>query len=311
MPGRFILSLDCEGKWGIADHLAPEHHRSLSDARLREAYAAITGLLDDMAVPATFAFTECFLLPRERLLALPLDEIARRLPYTRDAVADVRDGSREGWSAPWARDMVGPRHEIASHGVTHTPWGEMDADQARFELSLLPRSDAFTFIFPRNQVAHLDLLAGAGCAGYRVAPHRTTRLASLASEFDLSALAEPDPSSAPLQAIPGGYFINWLSGLRRIVPTAITRRRARGILKDAVRTGGVAHFWTHPENIASAPATLANLRAIVEEAVTLRDRGELEIVTQADYCAARAASARLADRTPPAYIAAKERPEIA
>ena len=32
MNGRFIISLDCEGKWGMADKLQPYHHRLLTDA---------------------------------------------------------------------------------------------------------------------------------------------------------------------------------------------------------------------------------------------------------------------------------------
>ena len=75
-------------------------------------------------------------------------------------------------------------------------------------------------------------------------------------------------------------FINWRSGARKLVPTAVTRRRARNLLGDAVRTGGVAHFWLHPENIASAPATLANLEAVVSEIVRMRDAGQIRVETQ-------------------------------
>jgi hypothetical protein len=106
----------------------------------------------------------------------------------------------------------------------------------------------------------------------------------MASEFNPFVRAEPSPPPAPLQPIPGGYFINWLWGLRRIVPKAVTRHRARRVLHDAARNGGVAHFWTHPENIAAAPSTLGNLSAILEEAVSLRRQGLIEIVTQIDYC---------------------------
>jgi hypothetical protein len=45
-----------------------------------------------------------------------------------------------------------------------------------------------------------------------------------------------------------------------------------------VTTGGVFHLWTHPFNIASdRPFLLDVLDAILREATTMRDRGELVI----------------------------------
>lgn len=285
MAGRFILSLDCEGKWGVADHLRPDHDILLSGARLTEAYARIADLLAELEVPATFAFTELVLLDPEALAALPGAEIAARLPYTRAAFAEIAAGRLDGWSLPGAAALVADCHEIASHGVTHAPWGEIDAAQARFELSLTVREPGRTFIFPRNQVAHVDVLADHGFTGYRLGPPHRSRAASLLQELNLAGRSEPVPPPAKPQPIPAGYFINWRSGPRRLVPPAVTRRRARRILTHAAETGGVAHFWTHPENIASAPDTLVNLRAVVEEAVLLRDAGRIEVVTQRDFVA--------------------------
>ena len=283
-PGQFILSLDCEGKWGVADILSATHHQTLSDERLRDAYEAIARLLRELDVPATFAVTELFLRSRDELLALPQEEIRARLPYTAPAFDDLSRGSGEGWSAPWLIDLIEERHEHASHGVTHTPWTAMSRQQARYELSLAQQSAGRTFIHPRNAIAHLDLLEEAGFAGYRRPPQPRSRAGSLASEFNPFVRAEPPLPTAALQPIPGGYFINWLSGPRRIVPKAVTRRRARHVLRDAARNGKVAHFWTHPENVASAPATLANLAAVLEEATSLRRQGQLEILTQIEYC---------------------------
>ena len=60
MPATFILSLDCEGKWGVADHLDAQTHRSLADARLRAAYRDILAALDRYDIAATFAFVGLF-----------------------------------------------------------------------------------------------------------------------------------------------------------------------------------------------------------------------------------------------------------
>lgn len=284
MPGIFILSLDCEGKWGVADQLNAAHSAHLSDTRLREAYTAIVMMLDHFGVSATFAFTSMLTLSSNQLRALPSEEIYLRLPYARSALKDFRNGLFEGWSAPWALDMVVSRHEIGCHGITHTPWDTMDEGQAKFELSLVPPERNQTFVFPRNRVRHLPLLALAGFRGYRCAPPDRSRVRSLLSEFNISAAAEKTPAQTHPQSIPAGYFINWRSGLRGIVPPAITRLRVRHILEDAVHSNGVAHFWTHPENVASAPDTLLNLRTLLEEATHLRAQGKIVCLTQAEYC---------------------------
>ncbi|MBK6570393.1 hypothetical protein [Candidatus Aalborgicola defluviihabitans] len=284
MPGIFILSLDCEGKWGIADQLNESHREFLSDARLRVAYASVVALLDQFGLSATFAFTSLFTLPPNQLRALPGEEISYRLPYTVSAFNDFKLGLFEGWSAPWARDMVTSRHEIACHGVTHTPWDSMDEEQAKFELALVSLTENHTFVFPRNRVRHLELLSRAGFRGYRLAPSERSRVLSLMSEFNIFAAAEKNPSIVAPQSIPAGYFINWLSGLRRSVPLGCTRLRVRHILEDAARSCGVAHFWTHPENIATAPETLLNLRTVLEEVARLRAQNKIICMTQSQYC---------------------------
>ena len=284
MVGIFILSLDCEGKWGVADILNKAHEKQLSDANLQGAYSAIATSLDSFGISATFAFTELFTLSEDELLALPLEEIVETLPYTKAAFKDIAAGRFEGWSAPWAKNLLAARHEIACHGVTHTPWDAMSDAQARFELSITSRTRGQTFIFPRNRINHLDLLNEHGFKGYRLTPQTRSRVSSLASEFNIYAGAEQNPLISSLQAIPAGYFVNWRSGLRKIVPTSWTRCRARRILENAVKSKGVAHFWTHPENIATAPSTLLNLRAILEEAANLRAEGKLICMTQSQYC---------------------------
>ena len=66
-PARFIISLDCEGKWGMADNLKPYHHECLTDAALARAYERLVRLFGGYQVSATFAFVMAFVLtPEER-----------------------------------------------------------------------------------------------------------------------------------------------------------------------------------------------------------------------------------------------------
>jgi peptidoglycan/xylan/chitin deacetylase (PgdA/CDA1 family) len=295
-PGTFILSLDCEGKWGVADILNAGHHRDLGDRQLRSAYAAIAAVLDEFDIAATFAVVGLFGCDQQEFRRLPFTEIGTRLPYTKGAVDDILRGSSDGWHADWLDEVIAERHERACHGVTHTPFDQLDDDQFAYEFSLPRRADDRTIVFPRNAVGHLDKLRGVGIDAYRAASADGAIL-RLAKE-----IVPRMPSERPMTGgtggmlpIPAGYFVNWKSGARGVIPTSWTRLRAQSILDHAAEYGGVAHFWTHPENIASAPATLDNLRNICKAAARLRDAGRLQVVTQAGYLE-RATAAAPAER---------------
>ena len=295
MTGTFILSLDCEGKWGVADHLDAGNHATLTDARLRDAYRAILDVLDRYAIPATFAFVGVFAEPAERLRPLlpMLEEMDGDAGgYLAPALADMREGTQQGWHGDWAVEMVQSArsdHEIGLHGVTHVPWGDVGARFVEAERALLgqltnPTRDARTFIYPRNKVGHVDQLSAMGIEGYRAAKHHSSRVASLLSEFALHEKPDqPCDRHGDQCVIPAGRFLNFKAGLRRFVPTAVTVRRGANMLDRAARNGGIVHYWLHPENLAAAPDTIDALEGIVRHAAKLRDNGKCEIMTQLDY----------------------------
>ncbi|HEY7809909.1 MAG TPA: hypothetical protein VIA98_05990 [Allosphingosinicella sp.] len=295
MTARFILSLDCEGKWGVADVLTRDYHRQLSDERLREAYHALLALLRNYDVAATFAFVGLFGEDRAnvRRLEPELRQLAEQVPhYLSPALEDMTAGSREGWHGDWAvADVLeqGPAHEVALHGVTHVPWGTVDRSfidaERRLHAQLGPELRAAkTFVYPRNDIAHQAQLRDFGIGGYRLARLRS-RAASLATEF--SVFTPPDTDPQPLGdpvGIPAGHFVNWRHGPRRLVPRWLSILRGRRMLDRASATGGVVHYWLHPENIASAPDTLDVLRGILAHVARLREAGRCEVLTQLDYC---------------------------
>lgn len=294
MTARFILSFDCEGKWGVADHPTARHRRELSDERLREAYGSILTLLDEFEVPATFAFVGAFSqsakdFPRIR----PTIEAFRpNAPdYLVSALRDLDESGGNGWHGGDFVDLVTQArtsHEIALHGVTHVPWTDLNEAAARAELAILPELEgpirqSRTFVYPRNLVAHTEVLADHGIEGFRTARIRS-RMSSLLSEFNL--FEQPDRPAPPdrIVHIPAGFFLNWRRGLRQLVPPDLTRRRAERLLDAAALNGGVVHFWLHPENVASAPSTLGVLKLLLREVYTAREAGRCDVMTQLGYC---------------------------
>src|SRR4051812_32249942 len=64
--GTFMLSLDCEGKWGMVDCLAPRHRELFTAANLQSTSRRMVSLLDEYEVDAPFAFTAAFALSKQR-----------------------------------------------------------------------------------------------------------------------------------------------------------------------------------------------------------------------------------------------------
>ena len=295
MPGKFILSLDCEGKWGVADVLTARHRHDLSDERLRRAYQAILDTLEEFQIPATFAFVGIFAQSPASFAQISgslnaLSGGARA--YVSPALREIESGDRSGWHGDHLVDAVvqSPTgHEIALHGVTHVPWTAMDGASAEAEMTIFealegPVRESRTFVYPRNLVGHPEVLAKHGFLGFRTARPIRSRTLSLLSEFNLFERPEEVDLGADIVHIPAGVFLNWRSGFRRLVPPEVTRLRAKKLLGAAASSDAIVHYWLHPENVASAPSTLELLRALAQEVARSRDAGDCEVLTQLGYC---------------------------
>jgi peptidoglycan/xylan/chitin deacetylase (PgdA/CDA1 family) len=298
MPAQFILSLDCEGKWGAADHLTLRDRRELTDEKLAAAYRLILGLLDEYRMEATFAFVGAFAQsPVDFARLRPALEEARTWApdYIGPALRGIEESAGAGWHGHQLVDLVTSartKHEIGLHGVTHVPWTTMDDDAVAAEMMMFgalagPVRASRTFVFPRNLVAHAEQLANHGFAGFRSARPKRSRALSLLAEFNVVQAPERPLPSANITAIPGGFFLNWRSGLRALVPPEVTRVRARRLLRVASANDSIVHYWLHPENIASSPSTLVLLRMLLREVAEAREGGHCRVMTQLAYCRAQ------------------------
>jgi peptidoglycan/xylan/chitin deacetylase (PgdA/CDA1 family) len=301
MPGTFIISLDCEGKWGIADRYRRIESGFITKNALIRAYEALVAKLSAYEAPATFAFVMALTLNESELvdwMARLTDVQVDGSNWMRNFRRELATGSFDGWFCPEALELVrdSGMHEIGCHGFRHVPLGdcEVSKEEAGYELrsatelAKLKGIDLKTFVFPRNHVGHVSLLAGEGYVGFRNAHPvvgRHGRLGNLARELKVRETSQdPEPSSFGLVSIPGGYFLNWRHGLRWAIPEAITLMRWRSILYDAVANDRVALLYLHPHNLIDGPGTLELLEGVLQIASKLRESKGLAIVTQAEYC---------------------------
>lgn len=287
----------------MADDLQPYHHELLTDAALAEVYDRLVAMFARYDIPATFAYVMAFTLtPDERRafdhILAPRD--GSEDGWLRHYWQALREGGSEGWFQPHALEVVlaDGRHEIACHSFCHRPLGDesISAEGARAELlaaseaARLKQVELATFVYPRNEVGHVDELRKAGYIGYRellARPKgRAGRIVRIAEELNIRPRLQPPIPARPKEVvrIPPGYFFNWRFGARRWIPASATVERWSSLLKRSADQGAVAHLWLHPHNLITSPNTAHVLDAVLGRAARLRDAGKLRIETQRSYC---------------------------
>ncbi len=295
MPGSIILSLDCEGLWGVQDNMGV-HEGAVTRESMEWAYRTILRSLDRHGLRATFAFVGLFAMPPDEQLERlrVLRESPAHRVWTSAAYQDLSKGRSSGWEFTDALEWIrsSDEHEIASHSYSHLPLHEFPDSQALLELELDGvRSwaaeagvDLRTYIFPRNQVSDLRTQPGT-LLGFRDGPARGGPLAVKLHYLNPRGHAEGRPSagSAPV-AIPGGAMIQWRCGMKRWIPPRIAIQRWRSTLRDAARTGGCAHLWLHPHNLITGFRQAELLDVHLADAGKYVRSGRLITMTQEEYC---------------------------
>jgi peptidoglycan/xylan/chitin deacetylase (PgdA/CDA1 family) len=156
MPGALCISIDVELAWGIWDKPSAAYHDRC--ARYEAMIVRrLVELFETYEVGATWAI------------------VGRLLERDDGAAATTAHGDRI-WYAPAVIEAIQRARvpqDIGSHSYGHVYFGEAPLDALRRDLAAARRvHDAhglpFTsFVFPRNQVAHLDLLREAGVGVFR------------------------------------------------------------------------------------------------------------------------------------------------
>lgn len=302
MTARFIISFDCEGKWGMADKISQYHQPFFTTKNLVAVYQKLLLLLEQYNIKATFAYVGAFSLSFNEYQTYrhELKEVLiNGTPWLDIFNKEIAAGNTEGWFAPECYNMVRDTnfHEIGSHGFTHLPLDEasISLDDFKHEMYLLNKYAAYrndpnlTFIYPRNRIGYPQHLASSGFIGYRdVLPTRwcgrLRPIFSLINELNLFTKADRViPSTTPV-IIPPGRFLNWRSGTRKKIPIGITVKRWENMLEDAIKNDGILHLWSHPHNFITGDNMFTLLEEILKMVAQAQKRGEIRSTTQRDYC---------------------------
>lgn len=280
--GSLCISIDLELAWGVWDKLSDGTLRNCETAE-RPIVERLVRLFEDYEISATWAIVG-------RLLE--------------------RDQTRSGeaWYAPDLVERIRRARvpqDIGSHSYAHPYFGESSVDRLRDDLLAARRIHdhyglPFTsFVFPRNQVAHLDLLRGAGVRVFRSVDHgwhiavrdrlgtSAGRLANLADKVlpIPPAVVHPIDHDGLIE-LPSSMLLLSRSGLRRAVLPATLIAKARLGLERARRQRGVFHLWFHPSNFYhDTNGQLDALTQILRSACDQRGRGQLAIQPMSTFAA--------------------------
>ena len=283
--GSVVISVDAELGWGFHDLPGPPTERVEAG---RRGWRRLLELFGDHELPATWAVVGHLLLEE-------CDGHHRSHPAGPEWFARERTDWRDRPELRFGRELVtavleGPvEHEVGSHSFSHVLFGETSREVARAELHRSRELAAAaelpfdSFVYPRNDVGHRDVLAEHGIVAYRgETPTPEGIRAVVAGELGRSLLVEPHVDEYGLVNVPASLFAFGFEGAarratERLWDDPMVRLARRGV-DEAVDGDGVFHLWLHPNNLVDA-ADDRRMDAILAHVARRRAETELTVET--------------------------------
>lgn len=306
--GVFLLSIDTELAWGGV------HDGSFIDRLhlFRETRSCIWGLLKLMErfeIRATWAFVGHLLLEKcERVDEFKHPEVVR--PTYRWFSGDwfnndpCTDFNRDPfWYGPDIVESVmncRASQEIGCHGFSHMIIGDPGCSRECFDSELKACKSAAkpwgiqlkSFVFPRNAIGHLDVLATNGFSAFRgrTAPWYEGMFGlagkvgrAIESTSPLAVKTAQPALSSGMWDLPATSFYLHREGWARYAPIGLRTAQVNATLKRAAAERAICHLWFHPFNLATDPrGLLSGLETIFRNVAELRESGLIDNPTMGE-----------------------------
>lgn len=272
---------------------------AIGDVSLRWAYHQIFESLKNFNISATFGIVGLFaqdLAAFEAFDAAHKGEAAYE-SWFQNPNAAFAAGQTDGWFYSTLIEEIQhfKFHEVSSHSYTHLPFHNEFVTRETVE-NELRTMDQFmqskgvslqSMIYPRNQVAHTNLLPQFDIRGYRDSNDKRSaygsKIGTLVDEFNVFSKSSAHSRQEVPIRIPAGYFLNWQNGPRLIIPPTITVRRFNHLLDHAEKTGGVVHMWLHPHNLITGRNQVQLFNRVLQSVAQRQSQGSLSVLTMGEY----------------------------
>ncbi|WP_226007294.1 polysaccharide deacetylase family protein [Natrinema salinisoli] len=305
--GSVVISLDAELGWGFHDLPNPPSERVEAG---RRGWSVLLDLFSEYDIPATWAVVGHLLL--DRCDGEHADHPAPDGWFERER-GDWRDREDLRFGPDLVRETLESDvdHEFASHSFSHVLFGRPETDRelavAELERSIEIATDwnqsVKSFVYPRNDVGHRDVLADHGISAYR---SKSPTGYGVRCMFDLtvlnrSILVEPTIDEHGLVDIPASIFLFGFEGHARTVAESVWEdpmvALARYGIDEAATNDGVFHMWLHPNNLTHERDD-RRMRAILAYLDQRRSETDLTVETMADVACRITGVSTVADGHP-------------
>lgn len=270
MAGSLVFSVDAELAWGVHDlhPLTKTERQRCRHARTR--WLMLLDLFETYDIPATWAVVGHLLTDDERYREQhPLSDA-----WFQTAVRGIENQPEEWLAHDLIEEIqtspVG--HELGSHSFSHVIFSDASVDVAEAECRLARevgkeyRFDFTSFVFPRNEIAHREVLSESGFQCYRGT--QPNEFLSVPGFRGLGLLAgsvlgrvtpptvTPSVDEFGLVTIPASVFLGGFRGqpwsaLASLNGDPAVKLIRRGIDR-ASENGEVFHLWLHPHDLTNS-----------------------------------------------------------
>lgn len=290
MKAKLIVSIDCEGKWGIADR-GEIRLSVINSISLNSAYKKILSILLENKAVATFGFVSALCMDVD-WLDFKINKNIENMSFGEydwmsGAKKALKENNLEGWLEPQLIKMViDSEQHICSHGGFHIPYNEELVDEKSIDYDLLAiqdlrdkfNLDLDCLIFPRNVIGFKSKLYHSGFKAYRDIDTREKdqsfkgKVQRVCNEVlsldvsDLSSHSNVQIGGGVIKPLSSAKFLNAKIGIRKYIPAYITKRRIDFLLSHAVKNGLTLHLYTHPHNFIVDESMFEKLSYLYKEA---------------------------------------------
>jgi CRP-like cAMP-binding protein len=272
---QFVISIDVEMSWGAVHHGRP--HDPSPYAAEREVVADVLAAMEEHGISATWAIVGHLFLGEcsPRGGRSHGDILRPDYEWFEGDWYDLDPGSTLAAAPTWyGPDLVAAirscpvPQEIGSHSFGHVIAGDPGCSAEAFRSDLIAAVavahdtdlDLRSFVFPRNSVGHLDVLADMGFTAYRSPPDdrfagargmRRRMLSAVDALRPLSSATFRAERDGVLVRIPQTYLFDPASRTAGRVGTSAWSWLVRRRLRHAVRTSSLFHLWFHTHNLSA------------------------------------------------------------
>ena len=269
----FCLSFDLELLWGRHDlDYLPFIPRAKNVHKVVEKLLSI---LEENEVPATWAFVG------KLIENSPEIKKNKNLWYSPDIIERIKQSKLQ---------------ELGCHTYSHQVFSQISSTDAEKELEncirICKKNGIIldSFVFPRNKVAHLNLLKNFNFTNYRGQDPRDKHskyVRKILQTLELFSFIPTVPATPRkvkgLIEIPGSFYFVSGRGTRKYIPAGRRFKVVKKGIEKAISANKMYHMWTHPIDFSEdKDKLLDDFDKIIKYVSSKRDEGAIEILTMRD-----------------------------